>query len=115
LPERCLLIGGERHYISQVEVLIAGLSADQVIADTAYDADYFRAGTAQTGATAVIPCNLSRTGKLPLDKDRYKQRHLVEYCINKLKHFRRIATRYEKTTRNFLAMITVVAILLWLR
>jgi putative transposase len=66
-------------------------------------------------ARAVIPSNPSRALKLPLDKHIYKERHLVECCFNKLKHFRRIATRYEKTARNFLAIITVAAIALWLR
>jgi putative transposase len=52
---------------------------------------------------------------LPLDEHIYKERHLVECCFNKLKHFRRVATRYEKTARSFLAIITVAAIALWLR
>ena len=115
LPVRCLLTGGERHDVTQAAALIAGLPADQVIADTAYDADHFRADIAAAGAAAVIPCNPSRSAKLPLDEDLYKERHLVECCINKFKHFRRIATRYEKTARNFLAMIAVAAIALWLR
>lgn len=67
------------------------------------------------GDAAVIPCHPSRACKIPLDKALYKERHLVECCINKLKHFRRIATRYEKTARNFLAIIFVAAIALWLR
>lgn len=53
--------------------------------------------------------------KIAADEDIYKEGHLVECCFNKLKHFRRIATRYEKTARNFLAIITVAAIVLWLR
>ena len=112
---RCLLTGGERNDITQAAALIAGLPAAQVIADTAYDADHFRADIAAASASAVIPCNPARATKLPLDEELYKERHLVECCFSKLKHFRRIATRYEKTARNFLAMITAVAIVLWLR
>ena len=52
------------------------------------------------GAVAVIPNNPSRAAKLPLDKGLYKERHLVECCFSKLKQFRRVATRYEKTARN---------------
>lgn len=115
MPVRYLLTGGERHDVTQAAALIAGLPADQVMADTAYDADHFRSAIAQAGAAPVIPCNPARAAKFPLDKDRYKERHLVECCISKLKHFRRIATRYEKTARNFLAMIAVAAIALWLR
>jgi transposase len=115
LPVRYLLTGGERHDVTQAAALIAGLPADQVLADTAYDADHFRAEIAQAGAAAVIPCNPARAAKLPIDKEIYKARHLVECCISKLKHFRRIATRYEKTAKNFLAMITIAALALWLR
>lgn len=112
---RCLLSGGQRHDITQAKALIDGLPAQWVLGDTAFDADHFRDEVKAVNAQAVIPSNPSRARKIPLDKDIYKERHLVECCINKLKHFRRIATRYEKTARNFLAMITLAAIVLWLR
>jgi transposase len=115
LPVRCLVSEGQRHDIVLAAQLLAGLPADQVIGDTAYDAEHFRQEVAAIGARAAIPSNPSRAKKFPLDKAIYKERHLVECCINKFKHFRRIATRYEKTARNFLAFITVVAIVLWLR
>ena len=83
--------------------------------DSAFDADHFRADIKAMSAHAVIPSNPSRALKPAFDRDIYKERHLIECCINKLKQFRRIATRYEKTARNFLAIITVAAIVLWLR
>ena len=85
------------------------------MADAAYDSDQLRQAIADKGAIAVIPNNPSRAKKHPLDKHLYAQRHLVECCFNKLKHFRRIATRYEKTALKFAAMIAVAAIALWLR
>ena len=66
-------------------------------------------------ALAVIPNNPSRARKHPLDKHLYAQRHLVECCFSKLKQFRRVATRYEKTAGNYLAVITIAAIALWIR
>ncbi len=86
-----------------------------VIADTAFDADHLREKVAASGAIAVIPSNPSRTRRLPLNKALYKERHLVECCFSKLKHFRRVATRYEKTARNYLAVVTLAATILWLR
>jgi len=53
--------------------------------------------------------------KHPLDKDLYTQRYLVECCFSKLKQFRRVATRFEKTARNYRAVITLAAIVLWMR
>lgn len=85
------------------------------MADTAYDADHFRAAIAAAGATAVIPNNPSRALKLPFDEALYKERHLIECCFSKLKQFRRVATRYEKTARNFLAIVTIAATILWIR
>ena len=67
------------------------------------------------GAIAVIPNNPSRALKHPLDKDLYTQRYLVECCFSKLKQFRRVATRFEKTARNYRAVITLAAIVLWMR
>jgi transposase len=83
--------------------------------DAAYDADHIRDAAAEKGTEAVIPNNPSRSLKYPLDKYLYAQRHLVECCISKLKQFRRVATRYEKTARNYLAIVTIAATVLWLR
>jgi len=66
------------------------------------------------GAPAVIPNNPSRSRKYALDRHAYKGRHLVECCFSRLKQFRRVATRYEKTARNYLAIVTLAAIVLWL-
>ena len=85
------------------------------MADTAYDADHLRQAIAAKGALAVIPNNPSRALKYPLDKHLYAQRHLVECCFSKLKQFRRVATRFEKTARNYQAVVTLAAIILWMR
>ena len=85
------------------------------MADTAYDADHLRQAIAAKGALAVIPNNPSRALKYPLDKHLYAQRHLVECCFSKLKQFRRVATRFEKTARNYRAVVTLAAIILWMR
>jgi transposase len=95
--------------------LIEDLPAEVVMADTAYDSDQIRQAVADKGAQAVIPNNPSRTRKHPLDAHLYAQRHLVECCISKLKQFRRVATRFEKTARNYFAVVTLAAIVLWLR
>jgi transposase len=85
------------------------------MADTAYDSDHLRKVIADKGAVAVIPDNPSRAQKHPLDKHLYTQRHLIECCFSKLKHFRRVATRFEKTARNYRAVVTIAAIVLWIR
>src|SRR6516165_7388854 len=99
----------------QAAALIEGLPAEVVIADTAYDADHLRKDIAAKKALAVIPNNPSRALKYPLDKHLYAQRHLVECCFSKLKQFRRVATRFEKTARNYQAVVTLAAIVLWMR
>ena len=79
------------------------------------DSDKLRQGIAAKGAEAVIPNNPSRARKHPIDKHLYAQRHLIECCFSKLKQFRRVATRFEKTARNYLAVVTLAAIVLWIR
>jgi transposase len=91
------------------------LPAEVVMADAAYDSDLLRQAIVDKGAIAVIPNNPSRAQKHPLDKHLYAQRHLAECCFSKLKHFRRVATRFEKTAQNYLAVVTLAAIVLWLR
>lgn len=112
---RFTLTGGHQGDAPQAGALIKDLPAHVVMADTAYDADHLRQVIADKGAIAVIPNNPSRAKKHPLDKHLYAQRHLVECCFSKLKQFRRVATRFEKTARNYLAVVTLAAIVLWLR
>ncbi len=64
---------------------------------------------------AVIPNHPSRATKLGLDKAVYQERHLVECCFGKLKHFRRVAARYDKTAQNYLVIVLCAVTILWLR
>ena len=114
-PVRFTLTAGQKGDAPQAAALIEGLPAEVVMADTAYDADAIRQAIADKGALAVIPNNPSRTFKHRLDKQLYAQRHLVECCFSRLKQFRRVATRFEKTARNYRAVVTLAAIVLWLR
>ena len=114
-PVRFALTAGQKGDAPQADALVEGLAAEVVMADAAYDSDRLRRAIAAKGARAVIPNNPSRALKYRLDKHLYAERHLIECCFSKLKQFRRIATRYEKTARNYLAMIAVAATILWLR
>ena len=114
-PLRFILTGGQVGDVTQAEGLIAGLPGEYLLADTDYDADHFRARLDAAGMAAVIPSNPSRAQAIPLDAELYKERHLVECFINKIKHFRRIATRYEKTAIAYLAMLCLVGAIIWLR
>ena len=114
-PVRFTLTPGQAGDVRQAGPLIADLPAEVVIADTAYDADHLRQAIEAKGAIPVIPNNPSRALKYPIDEHLYAQRHLVECCFSKLKHFRRVATRYEKTARNYKAVVTLAAIALWIR
>jgi len=114
-PVRFHLTAGQKGDAPQADRLIEDLPAEVVMADAAYDSDHLRQAIARKRAVAVIPNNPSRTRKYPIDKHLYAQRHLVECCFSKLKQFRRVATRYEKTARNYLAVVTIAATVLWLK
>jgi transposase len=114
-PVRFTLTAGQKGDAPEGARLIDGLEAEVVMADAAYDSDRLRGDIERKGAVAVIPNNPSRARKYPLDKHLYAQRHLIECCFSKLKQFRRIATRFEKTAANYLAMIALAATVLWLR
>lgn len=114
-PVRFALTAGHKGDAPQADALIEGLPATFVMADTAYDSDRLRNAIADKGATAVIPNNPSRAQKYPLDKHLYAQRHLIECCFSKLKQFRRVATRFEKTASHYMAIVTLAAIVLWIR
>ena len=95
--------------------MISGFSFENLLADMGFDCDRFRASIADVGAQAVIPSSRSRSQAIPYDKHLYEERNLVERFINKIKHYRRIATRYEKTALSFAAMLFLVGTMIWLR
>jgi transposase len=114
-PVRFLLTGGERNDITQAHQLIDGLPARYVLADKAYDADHLRQAIEQAGGQPVIPLRSIRPRFDRIDKHIYKERNLIERFFCKLKHFRRIATRYEQTARAYLSMVQLVAVVIWTR
>ena len=113
-PLRCLLSGGEVADITHAGALLVGFETRALLADKGYDADHLLNELAQKGIQAVIPPKSNRL--IPRDYDRhlYKDRNLVERFFNRIKQFRRIATRYEKLARNFFAMLNLVCAYIWL-
>ena len=82
-------------------------------ADTAYDADALRSFLVERGTTPIIPNNPTRKHLHPFDREAYKRRNLIERLFSRLKDWRRIATRYDKLARNFLAAVHLAAALTW--
>jgi transposase len=80
-----------------------------------HDADYVVAEILKMEAKVVIPPKSNRKKPRDFDKNLYKERNLIERMFNKLKHFRRVATRYDKTASAFLAFVTIAGIFLWLK
>ena len=116
LPIRIVLSAGQASDKAAVADLIAGLPAAKVlIADRGYDARAIIELVAATGGTACIPTQKDRKVQRTVDPQLYRQRNLIERFFCKLKHFRRVATRFDKLARNFLAAILLASTRLWLR
>jgi transposase len=94
--------------------LITGFQADYVIADKGYDSDAFVLTINSIGAEAVIPPRSNRKEIRLYDEELYKERNLVERYFQKLKHYRRVATRYERLAINYTAMLALVSTVIWL-
>jgi transposase len=114
-PVRFLLAPGNSHDILAVAALLEGHKPQAVLADRAYDANSLRQHLDRIGAEAVIPSTRSRKAPIPHDTIIYKLRNRIERCFNKLKHFRRFATRYDRRAIHFLAFIHLAAAMLWMR
>ena len=114
-PLRWLLTAGQAHDLTQAPMLIAGFAVEQVIADTAFDSNAFLELINANGAEAVIPPSSTRVRQRSYDRHANRERHLIECLFSRLKQFRRIATRYEKTARNYLAGLHLVCALVWLK
>jgi transposase len=114
-PLRCLLSGGQVADISHAQALIIGFEGVQaVLADKGYDANSLLHYLAEAGIEAVIPPTANRLEQRDYDRHLYKDRNLVERFFNRIKQFRRVATRYEKLARNFFAMLNLACMYIWL-
>ena len=106
---RFVLLPGHRFDTVGVPPLIDGIDFDAPIADKAFDSDTIIAGLNNRGAKIVISQHQRRTRKLPFDAEMYKWRHLIENFFCKLKEFKRIAMRADKTDLSFTAIIHLAA------
>ena len=108
---RFILTAGQAHDVTTVPELLNGLKAEGVIADRAYDTNAVRSLIAECGAQAVIPSTRSRSVAIPHDK----LRNRIERFFSKLKHFRRIATRYDRRAIYFLSALHLASAMIWMR
>jgi transposase len=102
---RFVLLPGQRHDTVGVAPLIEGIEFDALIADKAFDSNWIIGELNERGAAIVISQRPQRSNPLQIDKEVYKWRHLIENFFCKLKEFKRIAMRSDKTDTSFAAMI----------
>lgn len=114
-PLEFILTGGQAPDVAQAIALLEGKEATYAIMDKAYDADYVLEQAEKQGMIPVIPPKSNRKYQRDYDQHIYKERHLVECFINKIKHYRRVFSRFDKTTRNYMSFIRFSSALIWLR
>lgn len=113
-PVRLSLTVGERHDVTQAPVLIDGLRDCEISGDKAYDSSALIAQMIEANIEPIIPQRKGSIVKRDIDLIKYKGRHLVENFFCRLKQCRRVATRYEKTSESYMAMVVFASILVWL-
>ena len=108
---------GEAHEVKGYDALMElhDINPAKLLGDKGYDSDAIRGDLAERGIEPVIPPRSNRKTPIEYDRDAYKRRNLIERCVNRLKQFRRIATRYEKTARAYLSMLCIAAAKLWIK
>ncbi len=114
-PLRLHLTGGECHDSPHAGRLIEDFEPDAVIADKGYDTDELIETIEERGIEAVIPPRSNRREQREYDRHLYRERHLIECFINKIKHYRRVFSRFEKLSKNYLGFLSFVSALVWLR
>lgn len=115
LPAEILLTPGQDADVTQADAPLAGKEPAVVIADKGYDKQALVDAIEAAGAEAVIPTRKNSTAPRRVDPAKYRDRNLVERFWAKAKPYRRVATRYEKTARNFLGMVLVASIMVLLK
>jgi transposase len=108
---------GQAHDVAGYDALMElyEIAPERLLGDKGYDSDAIRDDLAGRGIEAVIPPRSNRTTPIEYDREAYKRRNLIERCVNRLKQFRRIAMRYEKTARAYLSMLSIAAACLWMK
>lgn len=114
-PVLLALSPGQRHEMKLAYELLAEVSDAYVIGDSAYDAKALVDELQQRGCVVVIPSNPTRAAQRDIDRHLYRERALVENFFQKIKRWRRIAMRFEKLARNYLAFVHLAAVLVWLQ
>jgi putative transposase len=114
-PVRLICGPGQENDAKRGDELVDGLKADAVIGDKAYDSNALRDKIKLQGSEVVIPPRRNRKVQIDYDRTLYKERNVVERFFNKLKHFRRVATRYDKLLVNYIGFVTIAAIAIWLK
>ena len=114
LPLHVELTAGQAHEATVAGTLIEHAQGAMFLADAAYDAKWIRDELAKRDMTAVIRPNPTRKAQPTYDRHVFKERHLVEGFFNRLKQYRRLATRYDKTTSSFAGFIHLACACMWL-
>jgi transposase len=113
-PVELMLTPGQAHDLTCVQPLLEGANPGALLGDKAYDADPLIDTLAQRGITPVIPPKANRNAPRACDFALYCERNLIERFFNKLKHFRAIATRYDKLAKIFLAGVQIASVMILL-
>lgn len=114
-PVKFVISPGNEHDINHAEELVKDLRNTKVLADKGYDSKKFVAFLKERNCEALIPSRSNSKEKRIIDKHVFKERHLVEKFFSKIKHFRRICSRFCKTSSSFLSFLYFTGALLWLR
>lgn len=114
LPIRFLLSGGEVHDSRMAQALFDGLFGKHLLADKGYDSQSLVTAAEAAGMVVLIPSRSNSLNPRTYDPAIYRERNQIERLFNRLKNCRRVASRYEKTARNFLAMLQIAGTMLWL-
>jgi len=110
---RFALTGGQAADGPQAVPLLTGIETGAVLADKGYESNRILAFIRSGGAMAVIPPKANRKEPWEYDRELYRQRNLIERAFNKLKHWRRVATRYDRRSIYFLSVLYLVSAVIW--
>ena len=114
-PLRLILTPGQTADVTQAEALVSDIPLKILLADKGYDSQAFVDYLAKEGIDALIPSRSNAKHPRTYDKVVYKERHLIECFFGKIKHYRRVFSRFDKKAQNFLSFLHFVSVLLWTR